>query len=70
MNIEIFEPDAIDFYDWKWLEKLQGQRNKKLVRLLKKAQAGDEDAKKELKEHNRQERILKERANRTGYYWT
>lgn len=30
---EIFEPDAIDFYDWDELEKLQEKRARKYITL-------------------------------------
>lgn len=53
MNDEIFEPDAIDFYDWNELERLQEKRDKKFLKLLSKAKDGDQKQ-KNLCENTRQ----------------
>jgi len=37
MTDEVFEPDAIDFYDWGELEKLQEKRARKYIKLYSKA---------------------------------
>lgn len=70
MKMGIFEPDAVDFYDWKSLEKLQERRAKKFIKLWAKAKEGDQKAKEELRKHQAEDRVLKARANETGYYWT
>lgn len=66
---EIFEPDAIDFYDWEELDRLQEKREKKFLSLLSKAKDGYQKAKEALHKHNSEEKILKTRATITGYHW-
>ena len=70
MNFDdIFEPSAIDFYDWDALEKLRDQRRRKFMKLIVKANKGDEKAKKAIRKYEAEEDILKEKATATGYYW-
>ncbi|OJU79644.1 MAG: hypothetical protein BGO10_02105 [Chlamydia sp. 32-24] len=61
--------DALDFYDWEKLDKLQERRAKKFLKLWVKAKEGDQKAKEDLKKHEVEERELKRRANETGYFW-
>lgn len=67
---DIFEPDAIDFYDWDGLERLQEKRAKKYIKLYSKAKSGDQKAKEALRKHESEEKILKTKATITGYHWT
>lgn len=67
---EIFESDAIDFYDWDKLDKLQEKRATRFFTLLSKAKDGDQKAKEALKKHKAEEKILKTKATITGYHWT
>ncbi len=67
---DIFEPDAIDFYDWDELERLQEKRAKKYIKLYSKAKSGDQRAKEDLRKHESEEKILKIKATITGYHWT
>lgn len=67
---DIFEPDAIDFYDWDELERLQEKRAKKYIKLYSKAKSGDQKAKEALRKHESEEKILKTKATITGYHWT
>lgn len=69
MITEIFELDAIDFYDWEALEKLQEKRRKKLYKIYAKILKGDPKAKASLRKYREEESILKKRADVTGYYW-
>lgn len=67
---DIFEPDAIDFYDWDELERLQERRAKKYIKLCSKAKSGDQKDKEALRKHEAEEKILKIKATITGYHWT
>jgi len=67
---DIFEPDAVDFYDWDELERLQEKRAKKFIKLYSKAKEGDQKAKEALRKHESEEKILKTKATITGYHWT
>lgn len=69
MITDIFEPDAIDFYDWNELDKLQEKRAKKYIQLCMQIETGNFKAKATLKKHIAETRILKARAKATGYYW-
>ena len=74
---DIFEIDAIDFYDYDAMEKLQERRNKKYMNIVRKWAAAkeknDEKAKqralKALSRHKKQDEVLKERSEQSGYYW-
>jgi hypothetical protein len=66
---EIFEPDAIDFYDWDELDKLQEKSATRFFTLLSKAKDGDKKAKEALRKHKAEEKILKTKATITGYHW-
>jgi len=71
MTDEVFEPDAIDFYDWGELEKLQEKRARKYIKLYSKAKNGDQKAKEALRKHEAEERrFLRSKATITGYHWT
>ena len=69
MRTEIFELDAIDFYDWNALEKLQEKRRRNLYKIYAKILKGDPKAKVSLRKYREEEAILKKRADVTGYYW-
>jgi len=68
--MDIFDPDSIDFYNWNELEKLHERRAKKWLKLLQKIEKGDPRANEAMKKHEEEDRILRERARRTGFYWT
>lgn len=59
----------IDFYDYDALEILQEERARMWLQLMALSESGDKQAKKALTEHNRDERIIKRRANAAGYHW-
>jgi hypothetical protein len=61
--------DAIDFYDWEKLDKIQETRAKKFLKLWVKAKHGDQKAKEHLRKHQADELEFKRRANETGYFW-
>lgn len=69
MNDEIFEPDAIEFYDWEKLDRLQEKMAKKLLSLLSRVKDGDQKAKEALRKHKAEEKILKTKVTITGYHW-
>jgi len=69
MNRGFFCVDAIDFYDWDELERIQDKRNKRELELMVKSMKGDKKAKTDLAKHRRESAILKEKAEATGYYW-
>ncbi len=69
MSKDFFCPDAIDFYDWDELERIQNKRSKKELKLMLKALKGDEKVRKTLAKHQGENEILKEKAEATGYFW-
>jgi len=77
MNDEIFEPSAIDFYDYDAIEKLHKNRSKKYIDFVRKWHEAkgknDERAKqkafKAMQKHKKQDEVIKEKCNETGYYW-
>ena len=69
MSSEIFEPDAIDFFDWEVLDKIREGRASKEIKLLRKAAKGDKSARKSLIKHRREDEIIKRKSQQTGYYW-
>lgn len=62
--------ERIDFYDHDKLKKLHERRAMKWLRLFLKAKKGDPKAKEDIKKHEAEDRLLRARANETGYYWT
>jgi F0F1-type ATP synthase membrane subunit b/b' len=54
---------------WNGLENLREQRRRKLMKLIVKASKGDEKAKKAIRKYDEEEKILREKATETGYYW-
>lgn len=77
MKDEDIEIDAIDFYDYDTMEKLQESRNKKYMKLFRQyydaKEKGDEPAIKKavraMSKHKDQDEKLKEKCSQSGYYW-
>lgn len=69
MKNEIFDIDAIDFYDYDQLDRLRENRARKWLKLSVQAEKGDPKAKRAIKKHEALDRELKIRASITGYYW-
>lgn len=68
-ELDIFEPDAIDFYNWDELDKLKEKRAKKFFKIWRKFKKGNDKAKAALKKHMLEDVILKKKATITGYCW-
>lgn len=62
--------DYLDFYDHSMLEKLQEKRARKWIKLFLKAKKGDPKAIEAIKKHEAEDRVLRESASETGFYWT
>lgn len=77
MKDEDIEINAIDFYDYDTMEKLQESRNKKYIKLFRRyydaKEKGDEPAIKKavraMSKHKDQDEKLKEKCSQSGYYW-
>jgi len=68
-ELDIFEPSAIDFYNWDELDKLREKRAKKFCKIWKKIKSGDDKAKAALKKHMTEDKTLKKKAEIIGYCW-
>jgi len=64
------ELDYIDFYDHDALEKLHEKRAKMWMKLYLKASKGNPKAIEAIEKHEAEDRILREQAKETWYYWT
>ena len=65
----MLESDFIDFYDWDELDRIREKRDKREVQLMLKAYKGDKKASSALTRHREKSAVLKEKAEKTGYYW-
>jgi len=66
-----------DFYDYDKVEKLQNERASEYMDLVRKwhkaKEKGDDAAKKKviqaMSKHKESDKVLKEKAEKAGYYW-
>lgn len=66
-----------EFYDFDKLEELRDQRSSKYMNLVRKwhkaKEKGDDAAKKKaiqaMSKHKESDKVLKEKAEKVGYYW-
>lgn len=69
--------DDYDFYDYEKVQKLQNERARKYMDLVRKwhdaKEKGDEEAMKKaakaMLKHKDADKVLKEKAEKAGYYW-
>ncbi len=66
---EMLNMESIDFYDYAKLDKLHENRARKWLKLFLKAKQGDPKAIEAIKKHEAEDRVLRDRARETGYYW-
>jgi len=77
MTDDIFEPSAYDYYDYNAMEKLQKSRSKKYMDLFRKWYKANEKknvkakqkAFEAMQKHQKQDEVLKEKSQQSGYYW-